>query len=246
MKKVKSREKFRVKAETWNSFIDAAEFVKQRQADMKSQTGQRDTKSGTVMLRNDTDAALEQFTVVSIGNLIITPADNEPEFRQSMPVFEAVPLSDSNKDKPFAVLQKPLAKKECGIALVAGITPVKINVSSESHEYAEASAAGLKSSDSGAVRILWKESGTGEKWAIANLGSASPGQSGKSVIPAVIKSGTTLEGYLVDFYVNGFENNRTAENQPCHVLDLAAYDNIPAGERVMAIPLTVTETGDGE
>ena len=139
MKKVKSREKFRVKAETWNSFINAAEFVKQRQADMKSQTGRRDTKSGTVMLRNGTDAILEQFAVVSIGNLIITPTDNEPEFRQSMPVFEALLLSASNKDKPFAVLQKPLAKKECGIALVAGITPVKINVSSESHEYAEAS-----------------------------------------------------------------------------------------------------------
>ena len=202
MKKVKSREKFRVKAETWNSFINAAEFVKQRQADMKSQTGRRDTKSGTVMLRNGTDAVLEQFAVVSIGNLIITPADNEPEFRQAMPVFEAVPLSDSNKDKPFAVLQKPLAKKECGIALVAGITPVKINVTSESHEYAEASAAGLKSSDSGAVRILWKESGTGEKWAIANLGAAPPstGDETKHVYLGTINGANGGGNYSVTVY----------------------------------------------
>ena len=66
MKKVKSREKFRVKAETWNSFINAAEFVKQRQADMKSQNGRRDTKSGTVMLRNGTDEALGQFAAVEV------------------------------------------------------------------------------------------------------------------------------------------------------------------------------------
>lgn len=205
MKKVKSREKFSVKAETWNSFINAAEFVKQRQADMNSQTGRRDTKSGTVMLRNGTDEALGQFALVCIGDLIITPTDNEQEFRNKTPVFEAVPLSGSNKDKPFAVLQKPLAKKECGIALVAGITPAKINVSSESHEYAEASADGLKSSDSGAVRILWKESGTGEKWAIVNLGSASPsgGDETKHVYLGTINGANGGGSYSVTVYKEG-------------------------------------------
>jgi hypothetical protein len=71
---------------------------------------------------------------------------------------------------PFAILQKPLAKSECGIAIVAGITPVKINIADVSHEYAELDTSGLKSAETGAVRILWKEDGTGSKWAVAQLG----------------------------------------------------------------------------
>lgn len=174
MNKVKTGQKFSVKAETWNSFIDAADFVKQQQADLNSSAPRRDTKSGVVMLRNNTGSALDQFKVVSVGDLIIKPADNEQEFRSNLPVFEAEDVSDENKKKPFAVLQKPLAKSECGLAMIAGITPVKMDIGDVSHEFAELSADGLKSSETGTARILWKDEDTGLKWAVVHLGAASP------------------------------------------------------------------------
>lgn len=175
MQKVKTGQKFSVKAETWNSFIDAAEYVRNRQADLSSSTSRRDTKSGIVMLRNNTGSALDQFKVLSVGNLIITPADNEQDFRNTLPVFEAENVTSNNLKKPFVILQKPLAKSECGIAMVAGITPVKVNIGSATHEYAELSANGLKSSESGSIRILWKEEGTGDRWAVVLLGSSTAG-----------------------------------------------------------------------
>ena len=77
-------------------------------------------------------------------------------------------------------------------------------------------------------------------------GWSQPKPSVQQPVPAVVTGGTTLDGYTVDFYANGFDKAATAEDQPCHVMDLAAYDNIPAGERVMALPIAVTETGDAE
>ena len=175
MKKVKTGQKFSVKAEAWNSFIDAAEFIKRQQANMNSTAPRKDTKSGVVMLRNNTCAALEQFKLVSLGSLIITPTDNEQEFRNNPPVFEAELITDANKEKPFAVLQKPLAKSECGLAMLTGITPLKLNVVSQEHEFAELTGNGLASSDSGSVRILWKDEGTGDKWAVVLLGASTAG-----------------------------------------------------------------------
>jgi hypothetical protein len=117
---------------------------------------------------------LEQFAAISLGDLVIKPADNEPEFRGNPPVFEAEALAAG---KPFAILQRPLENEECGPATLAGITPAKVNVSNETHRFATADAGVLKSSDSGTARILWKEDGTGEKWAALQVG-ISEGYSG--------------------------------------------------------------------
>jgi hypothetical protein len=173
MNKVTTGQRFKPQANTWNSFIDAAVYVKQRQADLSSQTPNRDTKSGVVLVRNGTDQDLAQFTVVSLGDLVIKPEDNEQEFRNNLPIFELIMDEISN---PFGILQRPIKKNHCGLAMISGITPVKINVESEEHEFAELDEDGLKSSDSGSIRILWKESGTdGNKWAVILLGASSAG-----------------------------------------------------------------------
>ena len=76
-------------------------------------------------------------------------------------------------------------------------------------------------------------------------GWSQPRSVAQQPVPAVVTSGTTLSGYTVNFYENGFEKASTGTGT-CHVLDLAAGDNIPSGERIMAMPITITETGDGE
>ena len=168
MNKVTTEQKFIPRAQTWNSFIDAAVYVKGKQTDLASQALKRDTKSGVVLVRNSTDDDLVQFEVISLGDLIITPEDNEQEFRSNLPVFELIKDELSN---PFGILQKPLKKDEVGSAMLSGVTPVKLNLLSETHEFAELDDNGLKSTDSGSVRILWKESGTGDKWAVILLGT---------------------------------------------------------------------------
>ena len=171
--KVTTGQKFRPKAATWNTFIDAAVYVKQRQAGVTAKTPSRDTKSGMVLVRNATGEELSQFTVVSLGTLIITPTDNESEFRFNIPVFEAELITGENKEKPYGILQRPLKENECGPAMLGGITPAKVTIEDEEHEFAEPDANGLKSSNKGLARILWKEPETGEKWAVLHLGGAA-------------------------------------------------------------------------
>ena len=176
MKKVVTGQKFKPKATTWNSFVDAAVYVKQRQSDLTSKTLRRDTRSGIVLVRNSTEEDLGQFAVIALGELIIKPEDNEPEFRANIPIFEAELITEENKDRPIVVLQKPLKENHCGAAMLSGITPVKINVENEEHEFAELDVEnGLKSSESGSMRVLWKEPETGEKWAIIQIGASTAG-----------------------------------------------------------------------
>ncbi len=173
MKKVKAGDSFKPEAKTWNSFIDAALYAKQRQVGMTVKTPSRDTKSGLVLVRNATGQELSQFAAVSLGDLLITPTDNEADFRNNIPVFEAELVTSENNEKPYGILQKPLQQNECGPAMLAGITPVKVVIDDESHEFAKPDENGLKSSNKGLARILWKESDTGEKWAVIHLGGAA-------------------------------------------------------------------------
>jgi len=176
MNKVTTGQKFKPKATTWNSFVDAAVYVKQRQSDLTSKALRRDTRSGIVLVRNSTEEDLGQFAGSSLGELIIKPEDNEPEFRANIPIFEAELITEENKDRPIVILQKPLKENHCGAAMLSGITPVKINVESEEHEFAEVDVKnGLKSSESGSMRVLWKEPETGGKWAIIQIGASTAG-----------------------------------------------------------------------
>ena len=95
--------------------------------------------------------------------------------------------------------------------------------------------------------ISWEDTGAGFRPHIINMptqGSTAEA-TGSYPIPAVVTGGTTLTGYAVIFYENGFDQASTGTGT-CHVLDLAASDIILSGERIMAMPITITETGDGE
>jgi hypothetical protein len=177
MKKVISGDKFQVKASTWNSFIDAAEHHKHTQLKLGADTLWGSIKTGIVLVRNDSGSLLEQFMPVILDDLIIQPddAEKEQEFKSRVPVFSGKKVSADNKDKPFAILQVPLESEKIGKALIQGITPAKINVGNESHQYAKLDASELVSCSNGVGRILWKESGTGEKWALLQLGGGGSG-----------------------------------------------------------------------
>jgi hypothetical protein len=230
MNKVTTGQKFSPKATTWNSFIDAAVYVKQRQSDLAGKTLRRDTKSGIVLVRNSTDEDLGQFAVVQIGDLIITPEDNEQEFRNNLPVFD--PISDGLSD-PFGIAQKPIRKNEVGPVMLSGITPGRINIENEAHQYAEATSNGLKSSSAGTIRVLWKEEETGEnKWAILLLGASGSGDTYDGYFKAVNSSEEETQKVKI---TSGYSviNNKSAFN----VLDNELTDDDGS---TFAAELTIT------
>ena len=173
MKKVTPGQKFNPQANAWNSFIDAALYVKQRQNDLKVPMPSGASRPIAVMVRNGSDAVMEQFSAVMLGDLLIKPQDNAGDFRGRAPVFEAENISADNLDSQLAILQEPLAVNRCGRALTIGVTPARLTIADNDHKYATVTASGLCSAVSGPCRILWKESEAGEnKWAVLQLGTA--------------------------------------------------------------------------
>lgn len=177
MKKVITGEQFQVKASTWNAFIDAASFYKNNQLKLGADTLRSNIKTGIILVRNDSDKLLEQFAPIILDDLIIQPddAEKEQEFKSRVPVFSGKAVCADNKDMPFAILQVPLESGKIGKALIQGITPVKVNIGNESHQYAKLDASKLVSCSNGIGRILWKESGTGAKWVLLQLGGGGSG-----------------------------------------------------------------------
>ena len=99
--------------------------------------------------------------------------------------------------------------------------------------------------DSTDIKVVRGCNGT-QAYLVNPIAASTGGSSGTTVHPSKMKSGTTLAGYIADFYDNGFDQAVTQSNQPCQVLDLAASDNVPSGEQFMAIPMSTTVTGDTE
>ena len=81
-------------------------------------------------------------------------------------------------------------------AALIGVVPTQIDVTDEDHDYAVAKASDstqLSSATGGTAQILWKESGTGTKWAVVRLGGAG----GRKDKPAVVNTS------VITTYVDG-------------------------------------------
>jgi len=132
---------------------------------------------GTVPISNTLGVAVPQFGILGIDSVFPTPTQNEATFK-SRPTLRGVLPSTSSHRGRFAVLQRPLRAigahaAPIGPAVISGGTVVQLSVTDEEHEYADVSDGShlvLASAESGSARILWKEAGTGTKWAYVSLG----------------------------------------------------------------------------
>lgn len=158
-----------------NATIDVIEWAKDRRTTGAPPVGGRPGSSGIVLVQNNSGADVDRFGVLGISGVIITPTDNEEEFKSNWAVTGSTPAEGD----PFVVLSEPIAASKIGRAWISGAVIVKVNVTDADHDHADsaASTASLESAESGPVRILWKESGTGTKWAIVLIGGGGAGGS---------------------------------------------------------------------
>lgn len=149
-----------------------------------------------VLVKNNTGSALSSsFSVVALGDVVINRTDGEQAFNRQH-LFEGDTPASSSR---IAIVQEPLSADAIGRAVVAGITTVKLNVVDSAHTHAGPTTVttDLTTANSGPAEILWKESGTGSKWAkVLLLGgqssaAASPSYEGYTLQTAIDISGTT-------------------------------------------------------
>jgi len=222
LRKVLAGEQFVAPAATWNAFIDAAQDYKDRTADIGRQaTSAGFRSSGIIIVKNESGSARRQFDVLGLGEPIFLPSSGsssggstggaDQSFRNMVTFRGLMPSEDEHVGK-FVVLIEPLAANAVGRACVSGVCQVRVNVTDEDHEFAEMAdgkADVLESGDTGSAKILWKEDGTGQKWAVVHLGAAA---SVVAIYARVLSGGSGGDGTYTSWreveLVNGSWTNK--------------------------------------
>jgi hypothetical protein len=170
-RKVVSGEPLSIPANTWNKLIDLVEPGSRPAASYYASDFYRSAIK--IYVKNTTGVAQDRFRILGITEPVITASDELTEFQSVVHFKGRKPINDSygNHDKHVCVLLEPIDSNEIGLAAIGGIVPVKVSFSSD-HVWADLTNDNteyLTSGSTGPYQVVWKESGTGTKWAYVNL-----------------------------------------------------------------------------
>ncbi|OQB76318.1 MAG: hypothetical protein BWX88_05360 [Planctomycetes bacterium ADurb.Bin126] len=151
--------------------MDAAAAEAARKSSLGGEFMQTFRQAGIVLVKNDTDTDRDRFDVLAIGGVLIPPSTNAEEFRNRV-VLDGVTPNLRDHSGRFVVLLEPILRGALGKAVVAGVCPVQVYVQNEKDEWADVKdqdPTALASGSVGGAFILWKEGGTGKKWAVVRV-----------------------------------------------------------------------------
>ena len=180
--KVRPGDPLTIRADTFNSFIDAAEYVRRQNQTVRPQRTEPPS-SGVILVRNDTGADLDRFSVMAIDSPLVSRGDSENEFLRIMSVSGVVP-TDEHVGR-FVVTIDPMKKLAIGRAMIDGAVKVKVRMNSEADRFADIDLAEggdptgrLSSGANGSAKLMWIEpveerDDSEVAWAIARLGEPS-------------------------------------------------------------------------
>ncbi|MCC7408881.1 MAG: hypothetical protein IT442_12470 [Phycisphaeraceae bacterium] len=191
-KKVRPGETLTIPAAAYNAMLDAAMSNRQGQA-MGAGPGPGSAMatptSTTVLIKNNSGVARNQFDVLGIDGALFDPATALESFKRQVVLKGVVPTADHTGK--FVVLQEPARVGGIARACLLGATVARVNVTTESLTYADvlaSDATKLQTVSSGKAAIVWKQTGTGVKWAIVALGGTSTVTSDSGFWAVVISS----------------------------------------------------------
>jgi hypothetical protein len=258
-KAVTAGERFRPQARTWNALMDLA----RGQVAVPGGQPMPVDRAGLVLVENGSGEDLDRYGVLGISGLIFDADDDLDAFHNNSALTGEKPTAAHRG--LFVVAVEPIAINDYGYARVAGATPVLVNVIDEGDAYADVedeaayACKRLKSGLRGVARILWKQEGTGEKWAYVHFPVASPTVLGGKVVTGGIRNeanvawqgfATESEAFISHVVVHACDpdgsNERTGRD--CYVKAVtnphyapSGYLNIVAGDVILWMP-----TGQGQ
>ena len=171
--KVRTGDPLRISADNWNLLADMANAFGRSQGAFLASPSRGLLNPSVALIRNDSGSDLDRFEVLGITGVIINRNDNEEQFESNFAFTGDTPDIDDHS-AGFAVVQEPISDGDIGLCVVNGLTPVRVDMNASTDLWAEVKDNDRteldSSSDSGSARIVYKESGTGTRWAVANLG----------------------------------------------------------------------------
>jgi hypothetical protein len=173
----------RIAAADWNAAMQAATAHQQATNSIMAKT--RANSVELLQVANATSNNLPRFAAVQVSGIISHQPGNL--------VFRCQLANDN--ERPFFIVQEPLKTGQIGSAVITGLAASKINITDESHWYAQPQPGQqyLQSCENSSARIVWAASGTGLKDAVVNLSAGSAGSGpGGSFYRAKITSNLSL------------------------------------------------------
>ena len=170
-KHVTAGEKFRFSARTYNELTNLIE--KDRLSGLSMQTKVTRGNNDLVLVKNISGVNVGRFGVLGISGMLFDPATALPAF-VGRTVFTGEMPAEAHQTGRFLICAEPIRNGAIGRAWADGIVTARIFVQDESHNYATVKpddTTQLISADQGLCYILYKEAGTGQKWAVLRYGS---------------------------------------------------------------------------
>ncbi len=135
-----------------------------------------DRQSAVVRVKNTDSAEVPRGGVLGVGAVVVGADDNEGHFLDTDPCFMGVAPDIAIHRARFVVALGPIASGKIGPAVASGWVPAKVDITDTSHHAADlvdGDTEKLTSISGGSIPIVPAQSGTGEKWALIKVTSAS-------------------------------------------------------------------------
>lgn len=159
-------------AETFCTFVDAANAFQDHQNEILRRPMITPPVPGIIKVKNLSGGVRGQFGILGLGDPAIDPGVNLAAFKQQV-IFKGLLPDTGSHFGNFCVLLDALPVDRIGRAVVAGAVQVKVNIDETWHQFADVEdtdGTRLISRPLGGAKILWQDSGSGEQWAIVNVG----------------------------------------------------------------------------
>ncbi len=167
-------------ASTHNAFVEAARFARTRRNGGRFQPLEIAERGIVVPVRNDSGADRNRFDVLAHDGAVFASGDNFPQFKSRPALVGIVPAYPAHYGR-FVVLQEPVKSGRIGLAMIAGVTAVQLNLTDSDavngHDWADiedGQSGRLKTGATGAARILEKPTSSGVGWGLVLLGVQGP------------------------------------------------------------------------
>ena len=182
-------DRFRPTATEWNMI---RKMLSEWSGDSGARASFSTTNAGdglaTVRIKNESEENVPAFGILEIAGPLFEHDENEARraaLNQGVVVKGFAPTGA----KPIAICLKSVPRGGIGKAIVLGATPCKIDVKSESHQFAmpvKDETEHLESAESGDIRILAKPEGDGVKVGYVMLGGGGAAEKNPYIIDAML------------------------------------------------------------
>lgn len=186
-------DKLEISATKWNAIDDVLRRSKGSIHDRLDGLASAFGGASTIKVINRTGAIQQRYRILGLGESFHSPSSSLDQFKNKYVLEADLPELPDHRQL-WGITTGSIAPDGVGELAIGGCVVCQIDITSTHHKFAniaDSEVGNLVSGFWGNAQIVWRESGTGLKWAVVRLGSYwSHLVKGKVGASAIAKGGT--------------------------------------------------------